>query len=253
MLDFSRTLFIIAIAGTAAVSATGACGGTSSTEEDNSCRHPEDCPADECLGCKIDDRDAEACAPGTCDASQSNAGSSYVLGSLSEPCKDPNDLTARDIDYPTGQKALDAIMPEYHASLFHSDALGNVLDGGSSALTINIAYNGGEIRCLPPVSLPDGVAAQSENLRVRVAVDVSFVTADGEFNESFPATLEENSLRGSLPIAALNGTFNANAADLVTPTLSWVGAPAGPRSGGVYRVGNTQSGNPKSDPVALWK
>ena len=94
------------------------------------------------------------------------------LSSLDEVCDGA--VTARDV--------LARVANESDLTLRYRDR------PGSTPLVIRTAYEGGALTCVPHVV---GVGRMPDiEARVKVEVQMSLVTADGSFNESFVATLD---------------------------------------------------------------
>jgi hypothetical protein len=110
----------------------------------------------------------------SCDSGPSADPSSLGAGPLSsvdEICDGA--LSARDV--------LDRVASEYHATLTYHDR------PGSTPLVIRTAYDGGAVTCEPHFDAPGPRPSRAASVTVEVRVELA--SSDGEFNETFVATL----------------------------------------------------------------
>ncbi len=138
------------------------------------------------------------------DAGNVDAGSQEdaATGPLAAVCDGVSGLT--------GQAVLDAIVqpPPGTFSRWVYPA-GPPSSDDPVPLTVSTHYDNGAVLCTPAMPTPPPNPG-TQPASVGVTVQVSFRTADGVFNESFPATFSgDASFSGTLPVASVQGSYKA--------------------------------------------
>lgn len=166
------------------------------------------------------------------------------LGSLNESCGD-NSQTGADVGV-TGNDLLAQIQAPYSVT-FGLDKL------ALTTLTLGAAYNGGEIICYPAQNPPPGSLAPNVPAHIEMEVELTFVTADGAFNERVPALLSGSvntpaGFEASMRASEVQGTYVPNVGTPQIVQLSFSGRFTGAQTNGsVYWGEDAQSG-----PVGYW-
>jgi hypothetical protein len=178
------------------------------------------------------------------DGGQS-ADSLAQLTSLDDPCG-PSKLT--------GKQLLTRVASPY------STVLGPPPNktGATTPLTIDVAYNGGPIRCEPPFEPPPGSNAPSRPEVLHVEVTIIFKSEDGAFDETFDTEVsgfpEGTGVDFSHAIAAdqLKGSFDPELSGYQKVTVSISGSFSGADTRGQIGKGGTKPGQaPTAFPSVL--
>jgi hypothetical protein len=168
----------------------GACGSGSSVIR-------ADAAAVDAGGHQITSASSNASAPDIDAAVAAQDGGFVVL-----PADDPAlDVPCGDAGVGTARQLLDTLMTEYVATY---TAAGDA--GVSTALNILVSYAGGHVVCMPA---PAGLGGAPESLSVEVAL--TFKTANGTFDEAFPAVIvgpaSEPAWSASVPGSDIKGSY----------------------------------------------
>lgn len=172
----------------------------------------------------------------------------YVLTSLDAPCYDA--LTGRQL---TAADLLTTIQSEYDALLRPLQEDDSV-EAEPVALTIRTAYEDGALICHPAFRPPPGSAAPEIPAFVEVELTLEFVTEDGQFQETFPASFRGNTFTESLRPEEIEGTFEGGLEGWDEVRVGLSGTLQGAVTWGqVFLTGRSGGNVSVFDPVAAWE
>lgn len=104
----------------------------------------------------------------------------------------------------SAQDVLDSLLPNYAATFTYST-------DATTALTLGVAYEGGQLVCHPQLDPPPGSDAPTKPAEIVMPLTITFVTADGAFEEGFEVTVRAQlamvEFSKELPLGTINGNF----------------------------------------------